>query len=100
MIDIQNETVVTFTDVTKNLKTRPHLSQVYRWAERGIGGVKLEYIQMGGKRCTSTEALQRFFAALTDKSAKRTKSPSSHSADSAKRELVAAGIEVGGGGIK
>jgi len=39
---------------------------VWRWAAKGIGGVRLERIQAGGKWRTSVEALQRFFDRLTD----------------------------------
>jgi len=44
---------------------RPHVATVYRWAKRGLRGVVLETLQVGGTLCTSQEALQRFFEALT-----------------------------------
>ena len=44
---------------------RPHVATVYRWAKRGLRGVVLETLQVGGTLCTSHEALQRFFEALT-----------------------------------
>ena len=34
----------------------------------GVRGVILEALQVGGRRCTSVEALQRFFKALSQKS--------------------------------
>ena len=40
-------------------------SCVYRWAKNGCKGVILESIQVGGTRCTSREALRRFFDALS-----------------------------------
>ena len=42
-------------------RCRPDLSTIYRWAMRGIGGIKLETIKVGGVLCTSREALERFF---------------------------------------
>src|SRR5438552_2514025 len=42
-----------------------HSATVYRWAQRGVRGVILETLSIGGTRCTSIEALQRFFDALT-----------------------------------
>lgn len=42
-------------------RRHPDLSTLYRWAMRGIGGVRLETIRVGGVMCTSREALQRFF---------------------------------------
>jgi len=41
------------------------LSTLYRWANRGLRGVRLETIQVGGTVCTSREALQRFFQRLS-----------------------------------
>jgi hypothetical protein len=42
-----------------------HVSTFHRWATVGCRGILLETIQVGGTRCTSREALQRFFEALT-----------------------------------
>ena len=42
-----------------------HVSTLYRWATAGCRGVVLESIQVGGTRCTSREALQRFFERLS-----------------------------------
>ena len=42
---------------------------LYRWSAVGCRGVVLETIQIGATRCTSREALQRFFDALTRQSA-------------------------------
>lgn len=38
---------------------------VFRWVKHGRNGVKLETLSIGGRRFTSTEALQRFFDKLT-----------------------------------
>ncbi len=38
---------------------------VWRWAMRGVKGVRLETLLVGGTRYTSDEALQRFFEATT-----------------------------------
>lgn len=45
-----------------------HLSTVYRWISRGIHGVTLESIRIGGTTYTSKEALQRFANRLTPES--------------------------------
>ena len=37
----------------------------FRWAQQGIAGVKLEVIQLAGTKCTSEQALARFFCRLT-----------------------------------
>ena len=44
----------------------PHLSRMYRYTNEGRRGVVLESIQCGATRCTSREAIGRFFARLTD----------------------------------
>ena len=65
MIDISTEAVVTLTAATHHLPRRRGgkrcaVSTVYRWAQRGVRGVRLETIQVGGTKCTSLQALQRF----------------------------------------
>lgn len=70
MIDLSTEHVVTLTEATRHLPRRrkgrkPAVSTLYRWATGGVRGVRLETIMVGGCRCTSTEALQRFVEQLT-----------------------------------
>jgi len=76
-INIRDEELVRLNDVPKlrNLPAgrssgRIHISTVYRWASRGLRGVRLEILQVGGSKCTSIEALQRFFENLTPGSEK------------------------------
>ncbi len=42
-----------------------HVSTLWRWQLRGVRGVRLETILLGGIRFTSHEALERFTAACT-----------------------------------
>jgi hypothetical protein len=42
-----------------------HPSALHRWRTRGIRGIKLECIKVGGVWHTSVEALQRFFEQVT-----------------------------------
>ena len=65
MIDISIENLIPIRDVPRRLPPRPtgkrvHISAVYRWIQRGVQGVRLEYIKIGGTTYTSKEALQRF----------------------------------------
>lgn len=81
MIDLSNENVVSLTEAAKRLPVRragkrPHVATLYRWAGRGLRGVKLETIQVGGTMCTSTEALQRFFDQLSPSTGVPDKHPS------------------------
>jgi len=99
MIDVSHEDVISLTDATKFLPPRragkrPHVATLHRWVTVGVRGIKLEMIQVGGTRCTSREALQRFFDRLTagpttptaTTTKRRTKEVSA-----AKAELAAAG---------
>ena len=69
MIDVTAETVVPFRELPKwtekHFGKRKHPSTFHRWRLRGVRGVKLETILLGGIRFTSVEALNRFFAATT-----------------------------------
>lgn len=64
------EEIVSMAGATKVIPKRAsgkrvHVATVYRWASVGLKGVRLETIQIGGHCYTSTEALHRFFKALT-----------------------------------
>lgn len=69
MINLQTETLLTFSQATKYLprhggkKVSP--STVYRWASDGYHGVKLEWLKLPGAKVTTVEAIERFAAALT-----------------------------------
>ena len=41
-------------------------STLFRWASKGLRGVRLEVIRIGGTQCTSVEALARFFHRLSE----------------------------------
>ena len=65
MIDLSAEKLIPVCDVPKLLPPRQtgkpvHISAVYRWIQRGLGGVHLETIKIGGTLYTSKEAFQRF----------------------------------------
>jgi hypothetical protein len=42
-----------------------HVSTLHRWRLRGVCGIRLETILRGGVRYTSSQAIERFFAATT-----------------------------------
>lgn len=68
-IDIRNEQLISLSEAPAVLPRvrrgrKLHPSTLYRWANEGRRGVKLEAMQVGGTLCTSVEALQRFFLAL------------------------------------
>lgn len=57
------EDVLMLRDVPKELPTRPCFQTVWRWAQKGVRGVKLETYMVGSKTVTSKQALHRFFEA-------------------------------------
>ncbi|MEQ8763210.1 MAG: DUF1580 domain-containing protein [Planctomycetota bacterium] len=71
MIDLANDRILSIPDASRYLrkrlreKKRPHTATVYRWTHQGLNGVLLESVQIGSKRYTSVEALQRFTRELS-----------------------------------
>ena len=69
-IDITKEELITFGGLVKILPRRPrgkptHISTFCRWRFRGLKGIKLEAVRVGGVWMTSMEAFQRFTDRLT-----------------------------------
>ncbi len=100
MIDISAEAVVSLTEAAKRLPRRrkgrrPNVATLYRWGHTGCKGVILETLQVGGTKCTSLEALQRFCERLTKpEMPPAAPAPQARQAaiDRADRELADAGI--------
>ena len=99
MIDLAVETAFPLNELWKHVPARNgrrlHIATAHRWAARGLRGVRLEYVQCGGTRCTTVEALGRFFAQLTDPTADaepRTDAQRSRAARKVERELDRVGI--------
>jgi hypothetical protein len=108
MIDFNEETLISLQEAAKILPRRRagrpvHVSCVYRWTQIGVKGIRLESVQVGGCRCTSHAALNRFFERLTAQSeAGRSIAPSPQPTrlsaarrkqiGAAERKLAAAGI--------
>jgi uncharacterized protein DUF1580 len=67
--DFLDENVIPLTSAPSYLPRRNgkpiHNSTLFRWASKGVRGVRLETIRVGGSRCTSIEALRRFVAQLS-----------------------------------
>lgn len=77
MIDISQERLIALREAPRHLPARPngkrvHISACYRWINRGVRGVRLEVIRVGGSTYTSLEALQRFADHLGTPSCPRT----------------------------
>ena len=65
MIDLRIEQLRLLSKAAADVPGRPHSSTLMRWWRRGVKGVKLETVVVGGRRFTSIEAIQRFIEALS-----------------------------------
>lgn len=66
MFDRRTEGSIPLSNVSHHLESRPSTATVWRWALRGVKGVKLESIVIGGRRYTSTAAIDRFITRLSE----------------------------------
>lgn len=63
-IDFATEEILTLHEACKLVKPKDaSLATMHRWVTKGIRGVKLETIAVGGRKLTSKEAWFRFVAA-------------------------------------
>lgn len=60
-----SERPLTFSQAANTAPGRPCVTTVWRWAMKGVRGVTLESFVRGGRRFTTTEALQRFIQRTT-----------------------------------
>lgn len=99
------EEVLTFVEAAAKLPRlngkRPHASTLWRWGRRGLRGIRLEVRRVGGRFCTSIEALDRFSKELAEIDLPdRPAAPAKHaterqreqSVERAERTLAKAGI--------
>jgi len=104
MIDANQEDLLSLTQAARLLPARrggkqPHVSCLYRWTTAGCKGVVLESLQIGGTRCTSKEALARFFGRLTQEASPEAETTRSvarrrRAAEAAERQLEREGIRA------
>ncbi|GMV98046.1 MAG: DUF1580 domain-containing protein [Phycisphaerae bacterium] len=106
MIDVERERVMTLAEAAKlrwlprrRAGKRPHVATLLRWATAGCRGIVLETVFCGATRCTSSEAIARFFQRLTaaragGEQARNVPTPRQREREIARaeRELAAAGV--------
>jgi len=95
----QNEKLVSMSEARKAVQARTgrrlDVSTLWRWAMRGVHGVRLEHIRAGRELRTSREAIERFYSRLADaylneRSPATSITSATHAA--AEKELAAAGL--------
>ena len=92
-----NEALLSLAAAGRTLPGKPHLSTLHRWRLRGVRGVRLETVLIGGRRYTSVEALERFSERVTtaadgEPAPQRTNRQRAAAISRAERELDRAGI--------
>ena len=97
MVGMNGEALLTMTDAVKVLPGRPNVATLWRWRTRGVRGIRLETVLVGGRRYTSHEALERFSEQITaiangEPLPHRTNRQRAAAIGQAERELNAAGI--------
>jgi hypothetical protein len=69
VVDVAIETIFPLSELPDRIPPRfgrkLSIPTSYRWSTRGVRGIVLETVQVGGTRYTSVEALRRFTEALT-----------------------------------
>lgn len=58
------DTLMTLSQAARTLPHRPAASTLWRWCRKGIRGIRLEYLRLGGRIFVEEEALRRFGLAL------------------------------------
>jgi hypothetical protein len=66
MIDPEKEELRPLTRASRDVPGRPHLATLFRWSRKGIRGVRLVTMVIGGRRFTSVQAVGRFLARLNE----------------------------------
>ncbi len=59
-LNLLTEDMIRLNEVPAELPERVNVSTVWRWATRGVGGIKLETVKIGGKKLTSRQAAHSF----------------------------------------
>ena len=64
-LDLSQEQLLTLAEASRIIPGSPHFSTLWRWYRRGIRGICLETVIVGGRRFTSHEAIARFIGRTT-----------------------------------
>jgi hypothetical protein len=65
-IDLQRDQYLSLAQAAALLPGRPHISTLHRWRTRGVRGVRLSTILIGGQRRVALTELHRFIETVTE----------------------------------
>lgn len=96
MIDVKTDELLTFAELARRLPSRRNgrpvaVSSVHRWRLKGLHGVRLEAIKLGGCWVTSWQAFQRWCEAVTNASSGLAGRPPLNAEAGANQSLVDSG---------
>jgi hypothetical protein len=97
MIDLANEQIRPLARASHDVPGHPHISTLLRWALRGVKGVRLETVIIGGRRFTSLEAIRRFVVRLSEPHPEGALQSKEGRAERVEAELDKAGITASPG---
>jgi hypothetical protein len=92
-----NEQLLSLSEAARSQPVRRNVSTLWRWVQRGVRGVRLQTILVGGRRYTSREALERFSMEVT--AAADGKSPPARTPRQRQRDIEKAEAELAKAGI-
>ena len=59
-IDPYHDTLIPLSEIAKQLPQRPSPASLWRWHSKGINGIRLEVIRVGGRLYTTARAWRTF----------------------------------------
>ena len=66
ILDVGNlADLIPIEQVPRLLPGNPHISTIHRWRTRGVRGVRLSSVRLGGRRLVPREALVEFIKSIT-----------------------------------
>ena len=66
MLNSTSSQLLSLREAAQLLPGRPHIATLHRWRLRGVKGIKLKTIKVGGRRFVSRESLEEFIAQTTE----------------------------------
>ncbi len=69
-INVLQDQLLTLGDACRLLPRPPSPATLWRWRVRGVNGVKLECVRVGGSWATTAEAVAEFLLAQTNHAAR------------------------------
>lgn len=67
MVKVLEVKLLSMAQAANSLSNRPAVSTLWRWSSRGVKGVRLKTLVVGGRRYTTPEFLSEFSARLSDR---------------------------------